>query len=203
MSKPDELVLVIPRRQFESAGVFHGFRAFDEDYHSRLMAPGGLSFQPRSRMETDPAFKQLIPYVILRHGRQIFEYIRGSSGGESRLHHHRSVGIGGHISSDDGRADGDAYRAGMLRELHEEVELRSAFFEQLFGFICDDTIPVGKVHLGIVHLIDLESPDVVARETGIAGGRFTEISELITRLDEFETWSQFALEIIANENGRA
>ena len=34
---------------------------------------------------------------------------------------HRSVGIGGHISREDGRPAADAYRAGMLRELAEET----------------------------------------------------------------------------------
>lgn len=203
MSKPDELVLVIPRSRFESAGVFHGFRPFDEDYRSRLLVPGELSFRPRSLMETDPSFKQLIPYVILRHGGAIFEYVRGSSGGESRLHHRRSAGIGGHISSEDGHANAEVYRKGMLRELAEEVDLRSAWTERLLGFIYDGRTPVGEVHLGIVHLIDLESPNVTAREDGIASGRFTYLSELMSRLDEFETWSQFALEHIANENSRA
>ena len=203
MAGADEQVLVIPRSRLEAAGIFHGFRAYDETYRAALLAPGELSFRPRRAMETDPAFKQLIPYVILRHGSKIFEYVRGSSGGEARLHHRRSVGIGGHISSTDGIADDKAYQTGMLRELHEEVRLPAKWTERPLGFIYDDRTPVGEVHLGIVHLIDVESSDVAAREEGIAEGRFTELTDLLVRKDEFETWSAFALEAIANEKSRA
>lgn len=200
MPTPDEQVLVIPRSRFEAAGPFHGFRPFDADYLSSLMAPAHLSFRPRSVMETDPDYKQLIPYVLLRHGSKFFEYVRGASGGETRLHHKRSVGIGGHISSVDA-ADGDVYRAGMLRELHEEVAIQSAFTERLLGFIYDGRTPVGEVHLGVVHVLDLASPAVAAKEHGIADGRFSELADLLTRLDDFETWSQFALQALAAEVG--
>ncbi len=197
MPKADEQVLVIPRTRFEAAGTFHGFRPFDAAYQALLMPPGELSFRPRSLAETDPAYKQLIPYVLLRHGARFFEYVRGKSGGETRLHHRRSVGIGGHIASTDGDAAGAVYRVGMLRELHEEVDLRTAFAERPLGFIYDGRTPVGEVHLGIVHVLDLEAADVAAKEDGIADGRFTELAELLTRLAEFETWSQFALQAVS------
>jgi len=200
MPTADEHVLVIPRSRFEAAGPFHGFQPFDAEYWSSLMAPADLSFRPRSEMETDPDYKQLIPYVLLRHGSQFFEYVRGSSGGESRLHHKRSVGIGGHISTLDA-ANGDVYRAGMLRELHEEVDLRAPFTERLLGFIYDSRTPVGEVHLGVVHVLDLASPAVAAKEYGIDDGRFTELADLLTRFDDFETWSQFALQALAAEVG--
>ena len=78
-------------------------------------------------MEQDPSFKQLIPYVIFRYTTEsgdvlLFQYTRGSGQGEKRLHSKRSVGIGGHICSDDASA-ASVYDEGMRRELAEEVRI--------------------------------------------------------------------------------
>src|SRR4051794_16485928 len=97
----DERVLCIPRSQLVSAGEFHGFRRYDEPFATALLNPAGFSFRPRSEVETDPSFKQLIPYVVLRYGDKVFHYCRGGSGTETRLHAKRSVGIGGHIADTD------------------------------------------------------------------------------------------------------
>jgi predicted NUDIX family phosphoesterase len=188
-----ELVLCIPRSQLVAAGLFHGFRPTDPAFAARLLDPAGFSFRPRSEVETDPNFKQLIPYVVLRYGGAVFHYRRGGSGTETRLHAKRSVGIGGHINETDGA---DAYTAGMLRELHEEVSIAAHSPGGPIGFINDDTTPVGAVHLGVVHVFDLHEPTVTAREAAIADGGFTSVAELAATRGEFETWSQFVLEVL-------
>ena len=99
------------RRRFRAAGEFHGFRAFAEDFRRKLLAPEHLSYRPRGDVETDPTFKQLIPYVVLRSAGELFHYPRGRSGSETRLQALRSVGLGGHISHDDGPVAADPYRA--------------------------------------------------------------------------------------------
>src|SRR5438270_11012672 len=88
----DERVLVIPTSRFRTAGYFHGFRAADEAYLAALLDPAAFSFRPRREVETDPDFKQLIPYVVPRCGADLFHYRRGSSGAETRLAALRSVG---------------------------------------------------------------------------------------------------------------
>ena len=75
-----ERVLCIPRSQLVSAGEFHGFRRFDEAFATALLNAAGFSFRPRSEVETDPNYKQLIPYVVLRYGDTVFHYRRGGSG---------------------------------------------------------------------------------------------------------------------------
>jgi len=190
-----ELVLCIPRSQLEAAGLFHGFRPTDPAFAARLLDPAGFSFRPRSEVETDPTFKQLIPYVVLRCGGAVFHYRRGGSGTETRLHAKRSVGIGGHINETDGD---DPYTAGMLRELHEEVSIAGHTAGGPIGFINDDTTPVGAVHLGVVHVFDLIEPNCTAREAAIADGGFASVTEVAAKRDEFETWSQFVLGVLAN-----
>jgi predicted NUDIX family phosphoesterase len=189
-----EQVLVIPESQLHSAGVFHGFRPYSEDYLRALLDPKHFSFRPRGEVETDPSFKQLIPYVVLRCRDEIFHYTRGSSGGEERLQSLRSVGIGGHINPIDGTNTVDVYRAGMLRELREEVQIDSRYTESYLGFIFDDRTPVGSVHIGIVHLLELEEALVWPRELAIDDSGFAPIGQLVRQLGEFETWSQFVLE---------
>jgi predicted NUDIX family phosphoesterase len=195
-----EEVLVVPAARIQAIGAFHGFQKFTEDYRRAILDPVALSYRPRDRVETDPTFKQLIPYVVLRCGNEIFHYTRGSAGTEKRLQAKRSIGIGGHISRIDGSADGDPYRAGLLRELHEEVEVRSPWKEQTLGFIYDGRTPVGEVHIGIVHVFDLEDPLVWPRESAIDDAGFAPLKELLQKRDDFESWSQFAMEAISDRS---
>lgn len=82
----DELVLVVPDAALAAAGRFLGFRPHDDAFADTLLDPAGFSFRPRSQVETDPSFKQLIPYVVLTHGETVFHYARGAAGTETRLH---------------------------------------------------------------------------------------------------------------------
>jgi predicted NUDIX family phosphoesterase len=205
MSTSEENVLIVPTALFHSLGYFQGFAADVARYIPALLAPETLLFRPRTEVENDPGFKQLIPSMFFSHidangAMSIFHYVRGRGMGESRLHSKRSIGVGGHISSDDGSAGGcprseshDLYRTGMLRELHEEVDLRSPYSEQCVGLINDDETEVGKVHLGIVHHFRLECPALVSRETDLIESGFVPIRELLADLEGFETWSTICL----------
>ena len=194
----DERVLVIPTAHLQAAGSFQGFRRADEGYRAAVLDPAAFSFRPRSEVETDPRFKQLIPYVVLRWGAELFHYRRGAAGTEKRLAALRSVGIGGHISEADASGAGDPYRAGMERELSEEVTIACGYAERFLGFINDDRTLVGSVHLGVVHLFDLDHPTATSREDAIAGAGFAQLSDLLTDRAAFETWSQFVLDELAN-----
>jgi predicted NUDIX family phosphoesterase len=188
-----ERVLVVPAAALREAGPFHGFSDRVGHYLPRLLDARHLLYLPRDEAEEDPSYKQLIPYVVLRHGGKVFHYLRGG-GGERRLHAKRSVGIGGHICAADGGAGEDAYHAGMRRELAEEVELPAVVRERCIGLINDDRTPVGQVHLGIVHLFDLAEPAVKCRESALVEGGFAAPGELRAGLDAFETWSQLLLD---------
>ena len=202
-----ERVLVVPTELFHRLGYFQGFSPAVDQYLEELQSPEHASYRPRGEMEEDPSYKQLIPYVVFRHtdesGRvRVFSYTRGSGQGEKRLHAKRSVGIGGHICIDDAEADGDLhpYHEGMQRELDEEVVIETKYREQCVGLINDDETEVGKVHLGVVHLFDVEEPAVRGREDDICDGAFRGIDELLADLDGFESWSQICLTAIFGDN---
>ena len=195
-----EQVLVVPTSVFHELGHFQGFSADVTTYLDELLSPEHTSYRPRGDMEEDPSFKQLIPYVIFRHvgadGEvSVFQYTRGKGQGEKRLHAKRSVGIGGHISSDDEQSEGDLnpYQEGMQRELSEEVAINCDFTERMVGLINDDETEVGKVHLGVVHIFDVESPAVQSREDAIIDAGFRPVREILEDLDGFETWSQICM----------
>jgi predicted NUDIX family phosphoesterase len=195
-----EHVLVVPTERFRELGYFQGFCRDTDRYLAGLLDPAHISYRPRSKMEHDPSFKQLIPYVIFRYRdaqgvESVFQYTRGKGQGEGRLHSKRSVGIGGHISSDDAAQPhgAGAYDEGLRRELDEEVIIDTPFVAQCVGLINDDDTEVGRVHLGVVHLYDVEHPAVKPRESEIIECGFRPVKQLLTELSGFETWSQICL----------
>ena len=198
-----ERVLVVSTHRFRQLGYFQGFCGNPERYLDELLDPQNTSYRPRSDMEEDPSFKQLIPYVIFRHiddagVSHVFCYRRGSGQGEQRLHRKRSIGIGGHISSDDVGASGEMnpYMEGMKRELNEEVYISTPYRETCVGLINDDQSEVGQVHLGVVHILDVERPAVQPREKEIIEAGFSAADELLADRSNFENWSQICLDVL-------
>lgn len=199
----EEQVLVLPAQVLDELGRFQGFTDEIDRYLQPVLRSEQLAYRPRGAMEEDPSFKQLIPYVLLRYTdtsgvAHVFSYTRGGGGGEKRLHAKRSVGVGGHISTEDAAHEnaGDdegLYRRGLERELAEEVNLGAEYREQLVGLINDDETPVGKVHLGVVHLFDLEEPSVTSAEAELAEGQFLPVEQILAEIDSYESWSQIAV----------
>jgi len=194
--KVDERVLVVPSAELDRIGRFQGFSADAERYLSALLVPALMQYRPRSEVEDDPGFKQIIPYVVFRCDAAVFCYTRGKSQGEARLHRLRSLGVGGHVSEEDaqGRKSLEAYESAMRREIDEEVEVASPGQVRRVGLINDDATPVGRVHLGVVHLFELEQPRVLPREAGLAGAEFLPLSSVWAIRHEFETWSQICID---------
>lgn len=191
-------VLVVPGSEFDRLGRFQGFADDVDRYLKALLAPGMADFRPRSEVEDDPSLKQIIPYVIFLSGDLVFCYTRGKSGGESRLKRLRSLGVGGHVDETDadGRATLDAYELALQRELEEEVIIGSPGRIRPVGLINDDSNAVGQVHLGVVHLYELDQPDVKSREDALADAGFLALDDLETIRDSFETWSQICIDTI-------
>jgi predicted NUDIX family phosphoesterase len=194
--KVDERVLVVPGAELDRLGRFQGFSPDAERYLGALLVPALMEYRPRSEVEEDPGFKQIIPYVVFRCGPEVFCYTRGRTQGEARLHRLRSLGVGGHVSEADagGGKSLEAYEAAMRRELAEEVSVGSAGRIRRVGLINDDATPVGRVHLGVVHLFELDRPEVAPREEGLAEAQFLPIEAIDARRGEFETWSQICID---------
>ena len=115
---------------------------------------------------------------------------------EVRLHSKRSVGVGGHISTEDADLAGEAhpYEEGLRRELAEEVVIDTPYTDRCVGLINDDETEVGQVHLGVVHLFDVESPSVCPREAALHNAGFESLASLLADLESMESWSRICLE---------
>ncbi|HEX8078408.1 MAG TPA: hypothetical protein VF511_11380 [Chthoniobacterales bacterium] len=189
----EENVLVVRRSLFDELGSFHGLHFEPQRYLSALLSRGNNFFLPRSQAENDPSHKQIIPYVIIAHGDKVLHYVRGKKAGEQRLVAKGSIGIGGHMNDTDESLfafDESAYRAGVEREVNEEITISSPFEDRIVALLNDDTTEVGRVHLGIVHIFRLAEPKVEKREAMITNLSFLTREELVSRRDTLETWSQ-------------
>ena len=193
----DERVLVVPRALFDELGSFQGFSADVERYLPAFLTPSNNSFVLRDDAEDDPSQKQIIPYAIFHHHGRFLHYVRGSKSGEQRLAAKGSLGIGGHINSEDAEQasiEKDTYLTGVEREISEELILSGSYRQRLVGLINDDSNDVGKVHLGVVHVFDLESDDVQPNESPITELEFFDRDQLAARRELLESWSQICFD---------
>jgi predicted NUDIX family phosphoesterase len=197
MSLPDENILVIKRSLFDELGSFQGLNFEAEKYLSVILSRGNNFFLPRAQAERDPAYKQIIPYVLVAFEKSVLHYVRGKKAGEQRLVAKGSIGIGGHMNEGDETffaLDEAAYRAGVEREVNEEIRIDTRFDDRIVALLNDDTTEVGRVHLGIVHVFRLAEPKVEKREAMITNLMLRTRAELLGRRDSLETWSQICLD---------
>ncbi len=190
MTGAGEQVLVVARDRVPDRGHWYGLRSAGVDDFLAVVAAYG-QFRPRALMETDPGYKQIIPYLVLRDGADFFLMRRTRAGGDARLHDHWSIGVGGHLNPGDEGVDG-----GLRREWREELD---ADFEPEFaplGLLNDDTTDVGAVHLGIVFVADAAGRAVTVRETDKLDGRFATRAEVAAVTDGLETWSRLVFEAL-------
>jgi predicted NUDIX family phosphoesterase len=197
MNPPEENVLVIKRSLFDQLGSFHGLNFEPRNYLDAILSRGNNFFLSRAKAETDPTHKQIIPYVLLAHGNKVLHYIRGKRAGEQRLVAKGSIGIGGHMNESDETLfalDEAAYRAGVEREVAEEIKIETKFDDRVVALLNDDSNQVGQVHLGIVHVFRLGEPKVKKNEPMITELAFLSREELLARRESLETWSQICLD---------
>jgi predicted NUDIX family phosphoesterase len=197
MNPPNENVLVVKRELFDELGSFQGLNFEPEKYLKPIMSRGSNFFIPRPEVESDPAYKQIIPYALIAFGETVLHYVRGKKAGEQRLVAKGSIGIGGHMNETDESLfalDEHAYRAGVEREVNEEIKIDTAFDDRIVALLNDDSTEVGRVHLGIVHIFKLKEPNVQKREAMITGLTFLTKEELMARRESLETWSQICLD---------
>ncbi|HVI82095.1 MAG TPA: hypothetical protein VM717_05075 [Chthoniobacterales bacterium] len=197
MNPQEENVLVIKRSLLDQLGSFQGLNYEPRKYLDAILSRGNNFFLRRAQAEKDPSHKQIIPYVLLAHGDRVLFYVRGKKVGEQRLVAKGSIGIGGHMNESDESLfalDKAAYRAGVEREVGEEIAINTKFEDQIVALLNDDSTEVGQVHLGVVHVFRLAEPKVEKREAMITNVAFLGKQELLARRDSLETWSQICLD---------
>lgn len=194
------MILVVRRDVFDAIGSFQGLNFNVERYLPQLLARQNNFFMVRSEAEKSPEFKQIIPYALLVHEGKVLHYVRGKKAGEQRLVSKGSIGIGGHMNdADEGlfALDFEAYQAGVQREVNEELKVNTPYKNSVVALLNDDSNEVGQVHLGVVHIFELETPAVEKREAMITEMEFLTVEQLQAKKDSLESWSQICVTHLA------
>jgi predicted NUDIX family phosphoesterase len=190
-----ENVLVVPRDRLFAGEAWTGFRDTGlEQLLSRVREH--YRFRPRREVEEDPTEPQIIPYVVFRHEDRYFLTHRLRHSSERRLRHLYSLGVGGHINPEDVASEADPIEAGLRREWEEEVVYSGRFSTRLIGAINDQSTPVGRVHVGLIFLVDGDRPEISIREVDKLAGRLFELEAMRSYYLDMESWSQLIFDYL-------
>ncbi|HEY2599127.1 MAG TPA: NUDIX hydrolase [Candidatus Dormibacteraeota bacterium] len=195
MSAASEQVLVVKREDIFPDGAWHGFVSDRLEERQSVIREHHF-FMARAKVEDDPSYQQIIPYVVFRHGDRYFLTHRLRASSEKRLRKQYSLGLGGHINPGD-LEGGDPIQDGLKREWEEEVVYDGTFEAKLIGLLNDESSPVSKVHLGVVFLVDGSSPDIAIRETEKLAGELLTLDEMRIYYLGMESWSQMVYDRLA------
>jgi predicted NUDIX family phosphoesterase len=141
-------------------------------------------FVDRATAEVSPRWRQIIPYVVVRHEDSCFLLRRTRKQNEARLHDKLSLGIGGHINP------GHDLLSGLRKELEEEVRIDDAYELAFAGILNDEATEVGRVHLGVVYVLRASSARVRVLETEKMKGEWVPLAGLGAQRAAMESWSQ-------------
>ena len=191
--KRDENILVVAREKLFQGGEFQGFMSvvsFDA-YQAAILEH--CQFLPRSIMETDPRYKQIIPYLIFSHEDKFFLMQRTSVASEQRLKDKFLLGVGGHLRQEDMVKPDIATWA--HRELHEEIAYDGAYTMKPLGIINDERDMVGQVHIGFVFLVHAQEATFSVKSE-LKQGRLVTREEIVPFYDRLESWSQMVFDYL-------
>jgi predicted NUDIX family phosphoesterase len=158
-----------------------------------LLATKG-SYRPRDQAETDPTWRQIIPYAVVLKEDRVLLVERLKAGTEARLHNLHSLGIGGHINPVDHANARDIIEGGLIRELREELEL-GAFTAEAVALIHRADNEVSMVHTGVLYKVQVVG-EVKIRETHKLAGEFVTWAEVAQKYERLEGWSQAAYDFL-------
>jgi predicted NUDIX family phosphoesterase len=195
----EELVFAVPTCElwnlltYKKTGLIKG----DSDVLNSLVQKG--IFRKRRELEEDPSFKQIIPYAIISNQESYYLFKRTEGQREKRLHNKFHLGAGGHMNPCRSEEPPDAHYLvnELKRELFEEVNfLNGCFIEEIefIGFINDDSIPVGTVHIGLLYDIHVSNKDVLINEADMMTADWIDKTDLVRYYKEIETWSKIAID---------
>ncbi len=191
--KQEEQILVVKRTHLFPTDSWNGLKAVNFDDYLTLIQTHN-EFHPRSIMEQDPSYKQIIPYLVFTHEGRYFIMERHAKASEQRLKSKLSLGIGGHIRKED--MEGASIFDWARREFHEEVSYSGDFTIKPLGILNDDSNDVGKVHIGFVFLLEGTSSEISVKSE-LQSGTLATLDECLQSKDRMETWSQFVIEHLA------
>ncbi len=196
-----EMVLCIPKDRLPAEWTRERTRfSTDLDTFCSACETAGYTFEKRAAVESDPSFKQVIPYIVFQTADREQMAIYRRTGSEKRLHDLWSVGIGGHINPVDQSGKTASFKqillSGMARELGEEIiDPPHDSPSQFMGIINENETDVGKVHMGAVFRLLITRPERV--RPGAELTDFKWVASNTVPQYTLELWSQLALSLVS------
>lgn len=188
-----EQILVVPRSAIITDDIPHcGLKIGSCDVYLDCIQKY-QQFLPRSLMETDPTFKQIIPYLIFKFQDSYFVMQRKATASETRLQNKFTLGIGGHIRQED--MTHHSIIEWARREFYEEIAYAGNFDVEPLGIINDDTSPVGQMHLGFLLLLHADSAEIAVKSE-LQSGMLMTLDECVRLKDRMESWSKFVVDYL-------
>lgn len=190
----DELILVIKRTDLFPTQAWQGLKSVNYDEYAALIQEK-KEFHPRSLMEQDTTYKQIIPYLVFKHADRYFLMQRQAKATETRLQSKYSLGIGGHINQED--ITGNDIAAWARREFHEEVNYTGSLKITPLGILNDDSNAVGQVHVGFVFLLEGDK-STISVNAELKSGSLLTLEECAPFYENMETWTQIVYNFLKN-----
>jgi predicted NUDIX family phosphoesterase len=190
----DETILVVKRTHLFASedAAWQGMRKVDFTQYIDLIQEK-KEFLPRSLMETDPRYKQIIPYLVFSADDRYFLMQRKSTASEQRLQNKFTLGIGGHIRETD--IGSNSLMDWARREFHEEVAYNDSFTIEPLGILNDDSNAVGQVHIGFVLLLKGTSSNIRIKSE-LKSGELVSLEECIMHKERLESWSAYVVDYL-------
>lgn len=202
-----------------------GFTKWKDSHRAIIEDALTIHVERTDELENNMLFKQVIPYVVLRRGKDVFWFRRkskkapGAGGeGDSRLDGKISIGIGGHWKHGESFIDciireyseeiggmplpdmvyGDAARYTINAAIDGNYNLFSSIFP--LGIIWDESDKIGKVHVGVLTGIELTTQVTPQPKSDLSacidyGWEPLEYLKS-SKESEFESWTRVAINAI-------
>lgn len=210
LGKHEEKVMVVKRADLFADGIWNGLKNENLQKYINLISKKH-KFLPRSQVEQDPNWQQIIPYLVFENSGKIFLMRRRADHSDLRLANNYSIGIGGHINIKDIKVTkgtkgtegtrGNGIMAWARREFEEEICYEGNYKTNFLGLLNDDSNDVGLVHLGLVIQITGDSDQISIRDEHKLG-KLVGVGEAGKYYKQMETWSQIVYDYLVSGRNR-
>jgi predicted NUDIX family phosphoesterase len=194
----DELIFAVPTAELWNLLTYkeQGFIPGKSDGLKTIVQKG--LFRKRYELEEDLSFKQIIPYGVISCNDSFYLFRRTGGQRDKRLPNLFFLGVGGHMNPGKSTEPAELYLIDELkRELSEEVRLQNGCLIEdieFIGFINDETITVGRFHIGLLYHIHVSNKEVYINEADKMTAEWVDKSRLAEFYEGMETWTKIAFD---------
>jgi predicted NUDIX family phosphoesterase len=206
--EPMALVFQAELLDRSNLGRFHGVRKDYQRYASALLHQDpetpSTHFMTRREAETDTNYKQIVSYVMIRHGDSLLRHTRGGEGSAlgRYVYDAHSIAFGGHVKWEDRplwkwHAPDLGYENSVVREVKEEIGITINSWTKeapIIGIINDDSTDLGTKHFAFVHLLEWPTLELRKTERTIRSPERVKISDLHRDFAGYEYWSKLCIQ---------